>query len=73
MYIQKFIKGIAGDSVGGISWPEATHLLITKLGIRSNWWRGKGTISPWEVANVLTDTNLDRHLHDYANFGPTTP
>ncbi len=42
-------------------------------GIYSNWWRNKGTITRSEVEAVLTEENLDRHLHDYVAFGSQTP
>jgi hypothetical protein len=42
-------------------------------GIYSNWWRNKVTISPPEIRAMLTDGNLDRHLHDYHTFGHGTP
>ena len=72
MYIQKFVKGIAGGA-SGIGWKEAKAMLLSGGGIYSNWWRGKSTITTAEVQQILTMQNLDRHLHDYDNFGHETP
>ena len=75
MYLQYCVKGIAG-AMGtgvGITKEEAKGLMLEELGILSNWWRMRGRITPQEVAEVLTDENLDRHLHDYARFGNETP
>lgn len=47
--------------------------MLGDAGITSNWWANKGHISPEEIAAVLTYENLDRHLHDYANFRDSTP
>jgi hypothetical protein len=73
MYVQTFVKGVAGDTHGGMSWEQAQALLLRQDGIYSNWWRSLGTITNSGVARVLTDVNLDRHLHDYGNFGPQSP
>ncbi len=73
MYIQKFIKGISGEEPSGLTWQDACDLLNQHRGIQSNWWRHKGTITPAEVAAVLSEHNLDRHLHDYDNFGYKSP
>jgi len=73
MYIQKFVKGIIGEHQNGMSWEDAKSILRTHQGIYSNWWRHKGLITPLDVALVLTEANLDRHLHDYSNFGRESP
>lgn len=73
MYIQRFVKGIAGAAVGGPTWTEAVDMIADGRGILSNWWRNKSAITPSEVQSVLTAQNLDRHLNDYANFGPRSP
>ena len=75
MYLQYCVTGIAGATQPGlrITKDEARALMLDDVGILSNWWRRKGTISPQEVAEVLTDANLDRHLHDYARFEEDTP
>ncbi|MCY4014839.1 MAG: hypothetical protein OXG82_19225 [Gammaproteobacteria bacterium] len=57
----------------GLTKDEAKALILDDVGILSNWWRNKVRISPQEVAEVLTEANLDRHLHDYARFGDETP
>lgn len=77
MYIQWFAKGIGGrrdhETEDRPSMHEAFGMVALGKGLVSNWWRGKGTISPDEVAQVLTETNLDRHLHAYATYGVQTP
>ena len=75
MYIQRCVKGIPGSRHGsdGITWEEAKHIIADSKGIISNWWLQVGTISPGQIADVLTDQNLDRHLHDYDTFGSETP
>jgi hypothetical protein len=79
MYIQWFVKGIAGrdESQDGpeLSWSEAKRLLADGHGITSNWWRNKPKqrISPHEVDAILNERNLDRHLHDYQNYGQQSP
>ena len=73
MYIQSCVKGISGHSLTGVTKDAAFWLMTSGKGILSNRWRSKGTITPEEVAQVLTDQALDRHLHDYANFRAHTP
>ncbi|MBX3501643.1 MAG: hypothetical protein KF889_19555 [Alphaproteobacteria bacterium] len=80
MYIQWFVKGIAGradtaTSTEGITRSQAFEMILDGQGIISNWWRNKPKtkISPPEVEAVLTEYNLDRHIHDYENFGHETP
>ncbi len=73
MYVQTFIKGIADDANGGISWVEAQALLQQEDGIYSNWWRSLRKITASQISQILTDANLDRHLHDYNSYGPQSP
>ncbi len=75
MYIQRCVKGIVGEVPGkaGISKTNARTMAVHGLGILSNWWRKVGSISPPMVVDVLNETNLDRHLHDYDAFGEDTP
>src|ERR1700692_50673 len=77
MHIQHCVKGIKGESspgVGdGLTWSSAVAMISSGHGVYSNWWRGKGTITPPEIQAVLTEHHLDRHLHDYDVFGPQTP
>jgi hypothetical protein len=74
MYIQWCVKGISGAAPPkGITFSDAIVMIRSGSGIISNWWRKEGTISPGQVAGVLTAGNLDRHLHDYASYGPETP
>ena len=78
MFVQWCIKGIRGrlpgeDRAVGIDDAEAHAMVLGGHGILCNWWRGAGTISPSLRRTQLTSANLDRHVHDYANFGPKTP
>ena len=75
MYLQYCVKGIAGQAGGreGISKVQAEEVITKHKGILSHWWRTKNGISPDEVADQLTETNLDRHLHDYERFGKASP
>lgn len=75
MYIQRCVKGIPGSRNGsdGVTWEEAKQMIESSKGIISNWWRQLGTICPEQVPDVLTEQNLDRHLHDYDTFGSHTP
>lgn len=75
MYIQQCVKGIAGkiDGGDGITVAGAENIVLSDIGIISSWWRQIGIITPATIADVLTDDNLDRHLHDYATFGGDTP
>lgn len=77
MYVQWFAKGIAGredhDPPGRLSKSEAWNVVDSGMGILSNWWRSMGTITPAQVERVLTETNLDRHLHSYGTYGSSTP
>ena len=79
MYIQWFVKGIAGqrdsDTGSALTWSIAQRMLSEGHGILSNWWRNKpsGSISPPEVEAILTEQNLDLHAHEYATYGAQTP
>src|SRR5262245_30070962 len=70
MYVQWCVKGISGNA---LTKKDAFDLVASGRGIPSNWLRHKGSISPGEVAKVLNPYNLDRHLHDYVNFGQQSP
>jgi hypothetical protein len=72
MHIQWFVKGISG-APGGLKKEKAFDMIVTGDGIYSNWWRNKHSITSIEVYTNLTEGNLDRHLHDYDNFGPDSP
>ena len=74
MYIQRCIKGIGGSRrcEGGFNWQDAKNLVKSGKGISSNWFRGSA-VSPKEIVDVLTEENLDRHLHDYASYKCCTP
>lgn len=75
MYIQRCVKGIVGEVPGkdGITKADAHVMAVQGGGIISNWWRKTGLINPSMVEDVLTEANLDRHLHDYDAFGSDTP
>lgn len=75
MYIQRCVKGIIGkvSDDDGITKDEAFEMATLGHGILSNWWRKLGLITPQLVDDVLTEGNLDRHLHDYVNFSEATP
>lgn len=75
MYLQRCVKGIVGELHGGdgLTQHDAEQIILASEGLRSNWWRQKGKITYPEIELELTDHNLDRHLHDYARFGPQTP
>ena len=75
MYIQRCVKGIVGTRNGsdGITWKKAKAIVTGTNGIDSNWSRKAGQRSPKQIANVLTDQNLDSHLHDYDTFGDDSP
>ena len=59
MYFQKVLKGIKGLSPG-----EAT-VMVGEDGIHCNWWRREGTVSPGEIRDQLTDSNVLYHLNHY--------
>jgi hypothetical protein len=75
MYIQRCVKGIIGELPGqsGISEQLAQRMAAQGGGITSNWWRKLGPITPYMIESVLTEANLDSHLHDYENFKEDTP
>jgi hypothetical protein len=78
MYVQWFVKGIAGQTTSRgphLREQEAYDMALRGHGIVSNWWRNTPTrtIHPDKTLAVLTEHNLDRHLHDYHTFGPETP
>jgi hypothetical protein len=77
MHVQHCVKGIKGESSpgagDGLTWKAGIAMIASDDGIYSNWWRTRGTISPPEIQAVLTEHNLDRHLHDYTAFGHNTP
>lgn len=78
MYVQEFVKGISSQNDSGhpiLSESEAIDIVKNGDGILSNWWRTQPQrlISPADIQSVLTENNLDRHIHDYLNYGPKTP
>lgn len=78
MFVQWCIKGIAGrgpaDPLGaGIDDEDALAIIDGGHGIQCNWWRAVESITSAQIRQKLTPGNLDRHIHDYENFGPDTP
>lgn len=67
MMIQRVYKGICGIS------RQAAAMRLRSGGIASRWWDFQGTVTPSQVIEQLTETNLMRHLNDYDAFGLTTP
>lgn len=73
MIIQKCVKGIGGGD-DGITQTGAFDLIRKSIGIVANRWRnGHGTFSTADIATHLTETNLDRHIHDFPAYGGRTP
>lgn len=78
MYIQYCVKGISGGT-GGITEDQAREIVVdaagnpSRRGVSSNWLRRVGPVDAVQIADALTETALDRHLHDYAAFGRDTP
>lgn len=73
MYVQWCAKGIAGTGATGLTKDRAFQMVASGQGLISNWWRNRGTIYSHESVAVVNEHNLDRHLHDYANFGHESP
>ena len=73
MYLQYCVKGIGADGEEAFTWSDAQAVIAEHVGIPSNWCRKNDVITPAMVAHVLTDDNLDRHLHDYGAFGDKSP
>ena len=75
MYIQHCIKGIgwSRENEGGFNWQDAKDWVESGNGIYSSWCWKKTIWSAQEIVDVLTEENLDRHLHDYARYKYDTP
>ena len=75
MYLQHCVKGIPGSKSdqSGLTKQQATEVMSKNIGITSNWWLKRQRISPRDIASVLTEVNLNRHLHDYERFREETP
>lgn len=67
MIVQKCLKG-----VHGITTKDAQDIL-SGGGILCNWWRNVGSISPSQVRQKLTASNLDLHVNNYAAVQADTP
>jgi hypothetical protein len=63
MFFQKVLKGIPDLTSG-----EANESFVG--GIICNWWRRVHRISPQEIAQKLTERNLDWHLNHYGDPDP---
>jgi hypothetical protein len=78
MFAQNCVKGIRGrldkeERTAGLSPDEAIALVRDGHGIHCNWWRRVHQISPNEIRQKLTASNLDHHINNYANFRTDTP
>ena len=74
MYVQRCVKGIGGgDGEDGITEAQARSVVQEARGIWSNWLRGRKAVSGAAIRDVLTQRNLDRHLHDYDQYGECSP
>jgi hypothetical protein len=65
VYFQKVLKGI----------PLPDSSLADRMfesGIQCLWWLRVHQITPQEIAEKLTERNLDWHLNHYADVDPTT-
>ena len=68
--MQRCVKGIGGDS---ISEEEAKAVVTEARGIWSNWLRCRKRVSGADIRDVLTERNLDEHLHNYKQYGKCSP
>jgi hypothetical protein len=66
MILQHALKGITG-----LTDAQARRMLLSD-GLTCEWWRRKGTISPPEVTEKLTNRNLRWHLDRYSHIDPRT-
>jgi hypothetical protein len=71
VFIQHCFKGIAANIGGteGLTDNDVNQILSGGAGIQSNLWRRLGAASPNQLYTELTETNLDRHIHDYQDYG----
>ena len=67
MIVQWCIKGLCLSNDH-----EATAIITSGEGIVCNWWRGVHGISPAEIADKLTTTNLDLHVNHFDSSDPAT-
>lgn len=67
MIVQWCIKGMSLPSDR-----EARHIIDSRGGIVSNWWREVGAISPPERRDKLTAANLDLHVNHFLDPDPAT-
>jgi hypothetical protein len=63
VFFQRVLKGNPD-----LTQSEADQTFL--VGILCNWWRRVGRISPPEVAQKLTERNLDWHLNHYGDPDP---
>lgn len=69
MFVQECLKGIAG-----IDETVARRLTNGGDGIQCNFWRNTGARpTPSEARIMLTESSLERHLHDYDSYADETP
>lgn len=67
MIVQWCIKGLALHSDA-----DARHIIDSRVGLISNWWRAVGTINQAEKPLKLTAANLDFHVNHFTDNDPAT-
>jgi hypothetical protein len=78
MIVQWCVKGVRGrfpnePSDIGLTENEAVDLVQNGHGIQCNWWRRVRWISPLQIRQKLTATNLDLHVNNYSAVRDDTP
>jgi len=64
MFFQYILKGI--PELG----PNEVERILSKTGIRCNWWRREGSITGEQIKVKLSSDNLYRHLDHYREVPP---
>jgi hypothetical protein len=64
VYFQHILKGIPEAE------PTEVERILTKTGIRCNWWRRVGRINDEQIKAKLNADNLYRHLEHYHEVPP---
>lgn len=67
MFVQWCIKGVRG-----ITDDEARGVIDSRAGVQCRWWRNVKTITPPQIADKLTQANLDLHVNHYGDPDPAT-
>ncbi|MGH8835606.1 MAG: hypothetical protein ACRDWG_11535 [Actinomycetes bacterium] len=66
MLLQEFVRGMRGLSPTEVDAILADGMLCQAL-------LNPPVLSPWEAEEQLSDVNLDRHRHDHAAYGASSP